>query len=97
MAADHPSSTLAARNLSLCVGASTLAMNFMAKKIGDAGFDKCHSAARSEMGIAPPFEKAGPAARIRLWGKAKAAPETIATFLNKGAQINAHRQAQGSS
>ena len=63
----------------------------------DSGFALRHASDRAELGLDSAYDQAGPAARIRLLMSDKASsPDSITTFLNAGAQVNALRLVQGS-
>ena len=83
-------------DLALFSNASALALSFRKKSITDTDISKRHVVARTEMGLDPAFDKAGPAACIRFLEKAHASSDSLIAFLNTGDQVNTLRQVQGS-
>ena len=97
MSGEGNSSTIIGCDLALCSDASTLAQSFRVKSIEKSAIALRHAAARSDLSLDISYDKAGPAARIRLLAASKpSSSESLNTFLNTGAQVNTLRQVQGS-
>ena len=93
---DHAGCISSNHNLSLCSNASSLALSSAAKDINSTSFAQGHKAARIELGLNSDFDRAGPAARIRLLERALSNPDSLNEFLNTGDQVNMLRKVRGS-
>ena len=96
MAVERSNLSATGCELALCTNASSLANSFRAKRVQDTDIARRHCAARRSLTLNEDYDKAGPAARIRLLQSLKADPTDITSFLNTGAQVNTLRQVQGS-
>ena len=96
MSDERRSLTLPYCDLNLCSNASSLAAHLRAKKISDTPIAKYHEATLADLGLDESFQKAGPAARIRILQRTKVPLDTLNSYLNTGAQVNTLRQVQGS-